>query len=68
MTNHHNLPSCDDILNLPTDAMPQLVRDLSARRQLNLMIRTLNADMLGGETKTRSRARAVLARLGFVEG
>ncbi len=51
---------------MPPDVVPQLVRDLSARRQLSQLIRTLNEELLAGETVTQDRARAVLARLGFI--
>lgn len=67
MTNNDNLPSCDDILQLPPDAIAQLVRDLSQRRQLSLMVKSLNAKLLEGEAEVRSRAHAVLTRLGFID-
>lgn len=67
MTANDNFPSCDDILALPAEAVPQLICDLRARRQLSLMVKSLNAKVLTGEATTRERAHAVLARLGFIE-
>jgi hypothetical protein len=66
MTRNDNLPSCDDILQMPPTAVPQLVLDLSRRRQLSLLIKRLNGKLAQGEAAAQEQARAVLARLGFL--
>ncbi len=73
MTDHDNLPGndgfpgCDAILQMPPAAVPQLIQDLSAQRQLSRLVLELNTDMLSGDAAAQDRARAVLAHLGFLD-
>ena len=61
------IPSLDDILNTPKDALAPMVADLRRSRRLSPLVHDLNTHLLSGETAQKDAARRALEMLGFVQ-
>ena len=60
------IPSLDDILNAPRDAVAPMIADLRRDKRLSTLVHDLNIRVLTGEATQKERARRALETLGFV--
>jgi len=62
------IPSCtEDVLAIPQDQVPEVIRKLTETRGFSSLVHRINADVLSGNPQSRDMAQRALRHLGFVE-
>ncbi|MCT4608067.1 MAG: hypothetical protein N4A70_02570 [Pelagimonas sp.] len=65
---HVALPvQSSDVLNVPVNDVPEVLRSLLNRRGLSALMQQIHADLQSESEALRQTARAALAHLGFAE-
>lgn len=59
------VPTAQDILSLNDESIAGFIQTQAKERQLSLIMRNLNRDMLGADAEARALAAQALERLGF---
>ncbi|SFB17783.1 hypothetical protein SAMN05421688_3434 [Poseidonocella pacifica] len=63
----HYPRSTQDVLSVPGDLVPELVRSMTADRSFSRLVNEINEELLGGDKLARQKARDALSHLGFVD-
>ncbi len=56
-----------DVLSVPENDVPDMIRGLMSNRELSVLVQGLHTKMRSSDPKTRAQACAALKHLGFTE-